>query len=138
MKSLILVILMLVCTITVQAQEKKNNCKDACCAEKNTAMKVNSKPVVCKLSSPELQKRKTEIIKSLKTKVEAREELANGYLYTFEGTDAMIEDITNFIKSERQCCAFFSFNMLVEDSIVKLSITGPEGTKDFIKNELDF
>lgn len=101
-------------------------------------MKDNTKPVVCKLTSPEMQQRKNEVIQSLKAKLKDKKELDDGYYYTFAGTDAMIDEITAFIKSERQCCDFFTFNMLVEDDLVILSVTGPEGVKDFVKTELDF
>jgi hypothetical protein len=93
----------------------------------------------CKLASPELQKRKTEVIALLKAEISQTKELDNGYQYSFKGSDKMIDMIVNFIKSERACCDFFTFNLLIEDdhTDVLLTITGPEGAKNFIKTEME-
>ena len=102
-------------------------------------MENNKKAVACKLTSPELQKRKAEIMQELKISVVEKKELPNGFSYKFSGTDAMIRQLTNFIVTERLCCDFFTFQLTVEDeSSAWLSLTGPEGTKDFIKTELEF
>jgi hypothetical protein len=97
------------------------------------------KTVSCKLTSPELQKYKTEVIALLKSEVLQRKELDNGYQYSFKGSDKMIDDIVSFIKTERVCCDFFTFNLSIEDvnRNVLLTITGPEGTKEFINTEMD-
>lgn len=96
------------------------------------------KEVSCKLTSPELRKRKEEVIAVLKSKVLEKQELADGYKYKFEATDDMLDQLTSFLKSERACCDFFDFNLALSDKIVWLSITGPDGAKDFIKTEMDF
>ncbi|MBX3254903.1 MAG: hypothetical protein KF862_12240 [Chitinophagaceae bacterium] len=95
------------------------------------------KNIACKLTSPELQKRKAEVIASLKSKLLKREELTDGYAYLFTSTDSNIDEVTTFIKTERTCCDFFSFKISIEDENLWLSITGAEGTKDFIAGELD-
>ncbi|MEP6951847.1 MAG: hypothetical protein ABI863_21335 [Ginsengibacter sp.] len=95
--------------------------------------------ISCKLTSPELQKYKTEVISLLKSEVLQRKELDNGYQYSFDGSDKMIDHIINFIKSESACCDFFTFNLSVEDvnRNVVLIITGPEGAKEFINAEME-
>lgn len=95
------------------------------------------KEVSCKLTSPELRKRKEEVIAVLKSKVLEKQELVDGYKYKFEATDDMLDQLTSFLKSERACCDFFDFNLALSDKIVWLSITGPDGAKDFIKTEMD-
>ncbi len=94
------------------------------------------KAIACKLTTPELQKRKSEVITSLKEKVEKREELPNGFSYLFESTDANIDEVITFIKTERICCDFFNFKISVEDNKLWLIITGEDGIKDFITNEI--
>jgi hypothetical protein len=98
-----------------------------------------NKVVACKLTNAELQKRKAEVIAKLKSKVITREELPNGFKYTFQGVDNILDDIVGFIKTERLCCNFFTFNLFIQDteSPLTLSITGPNGTKDFINSEMD-
>ena len=44
------------------------------------------KVVACQLTSPELQKRKEEVLASLKAKVLEKIELGNGYQYKFNLT----------------------------------------------------
>jgi hypothetical protein len=94
----------------------------------------------CKLPTPELRKRKTEVLTSLKSKMTGRAELDNGFQYSFAGSDEILEEILQFIITERACCSFFTFQVLVndEDSPIALQITGPEGAKQFIVSELEW
>jgi len=98
-----------------------------------------SKIVACKLTSLELQKRKAEVIAVLKSSILKRKELSNGYQYTFKGYDTILDQIINFIKGERQCCNFLSFNLSIEDAEtnIQLTITGPKGAKEFINTEIE-
>jgi hypothetical protein len=49
----------------------------------------------------------------------------------------MIDELVEFIKTERACCDFFIFNLSISSkSEAWLEITGPRGAKDFIKTEL--
>ncbi len=98
----------------------------------------NKVTLSCKLTSPELRKRKDEVIARLKKQVLDRQELANGIRFRFNGSDGVLDEITSFIKSERQCCDFFNFNVAVNsDSSIWLEISGPEGAKEFITTELE-
>ena len=98
---------------------------------------TKKKIVACKLTSPELRERKEKVIALLKMKVLDKQELENGYKYKFEGSDQVIDELITFIKTERLCCDFFTFNFLIEDDIAWLTITGPEGAKEFVKTEMD-
>jgi hypothetical protein len=130
-----------------QAKKTTEKCDGACC-KKETKNSSNVKSVVmldtvrkrelsCKLTSPELRKRKEEVISVLKSQVLETQELAGGYKYKFEATDEMLDQLTVFLKAERACCDFFDFNIALSDKIVWLSITGPDGAKNFIKTELE-
>lgn len=146
------IVLCLCCSSAVIAQTKKatEKCDGACCKKetKETKTSSNIKSVVmldtvkkrelsCKLTSPELRKRKEVVIAVLKVKVLETQELADGYKYKFDATDEMLDQLTAFLKSERACCDFFDFNLALSDKIVWLSISGPDGAKDFIKTELE-
>ena len=102
---------------------------------KNT-MDGATKPT-CKLTTPELQKRKATVIAELKALVVGRRELSNGYRYEFDGTDEILDNLNKFIKTERMCCDFFTFQLTVEDNKALLNITGPEGVKEFLNDEVD-
>jgi hypothetical protein len=104
---------------------------------KNTAMPTPAKPITCKLTTPELQKRKATVIAELKALVVERKELENGFSYKFEGTDETLDKLNAFIKTERMCCDFFTFQITVEDQTALLNITGPNGAKEFLKEEVD-
>jgi len=104
---------------------------------KNTAMETTTKPVTCKLTTPELQKRKATVIADLKALVLERKELDNGFSYKFKGTDETLDKLNDFIKTERMCCNFFTFQITVEEQTALLNITGPNGAKEFLKEEVD-
>ncbi|WP_344977595.1 hypothetical protein [Compostibacter hankyongensis] len=93
----------------------------------------------CKLTTPELRQRKKTVIASLKKQVLEKRELENGFSYRFTGADAMVNELAEFIKTERICCDFFEFSLSVSgrpDNPLWLTITGPEGVKDFIAREI--
>jgi hypothetical protein len=93
----------------------------------------------CKLSSKKLVKRKETVLKSLRSQVLETKELSNGYAFKFSGSDAVLDELTEFIKTERTCCDFFIFGLSIsgDTSEAWLEITGPEGAKAFISGELE-
>lgn len=96
--------------------------------------------LTCKLTTPELQQRKNTVIAELKDYVLEKIETENGFKYKFEGSDKMLDLLSSFIKTERLCCDFFVFTLTAsgDAKFTMLELSGPEGTKDFIKNEIDF
>lgn len=96
--------------------------------------------VTCKLTTPELQEQKKTVIAEVKKLVVERVEITNGVRYSFSDSDSTIDLLTNFIKTERLCCSFFEFNLIVGQSegLITLELSGPEGTKDFIESEIGF
>lgn len=96
--------------------------------------------VTCKLTSPELQKRKETVIASLKQQIIEKKELKNGYAFRFSGSDKMLDELTEFIKAEIECCDFFTFGLTIsgDKNEVWLELSGEEGVKDFITLEIGF
>lgn len=94
---------------------------------------------MCNLTSPELQKRKEVVLQSLREKMVEKKELANGFAFKFSGDDVMLDELTEFIKTERKCCNFFTFNLSLigSQNAAWLEITGGEGVKEFITVELE-
>jgi hypothetical protein len=107
---------------------------------KNKTMIKPSSAPTCKLTTPELQERKKTVIAELKALVLERKETEKGVRYKFEGSDKMIDLLSSFMKTERLCCDFFTFDLSVagEDKFIWLELSGPEGTKDFIETEIGF
>ncbi len=104
-----------------------------CCQAKNSKTALT-----CKLMPEELRLRKETVLHSLKGKVLEKKELKNGYAFRFVGTDEILDELITFIKSERECCDFFIFNLSVsgDKSEAWLELTGVEGAKDFVIHEL--
>lgn len=110
--------------------------------QNKTAMKdlTERANLTCKLSTPELQQRKQTVIAELKVLVKERKEEVNAVRYKFESTDKNIDLVSSFIKSERLCCDFFEFSLKVESDseFMWLTLSGPDGVNDFIKEEIGF
>ncbi len=100
---------------------------------------ARSKEIACKLTSAEMQKRRAEVLASLKNKVLDKKELGDGYIFKFESSDLVIDELIAFVKTERLCCDFFNFSILIsaDEDCTWLSITGPKGAKEFIELEMD-
>ena len=100
--------------------------------------KNSNKDLTCKLMPEEMRMRKETVLKSLKEKVLEKKELPNGYAFRFSGSDEVVDELVEFIKTERECCSFFIFNLSIsgDKSEAWLELTGVEGAKDFVTEEL--
>ncbi len=109
-------------------------CADDCCKAKNSSTNLS-----CKLTSAEMQKRKATVLESLRKQILEKKELPNGYAFKFNGSDKMFDELTEFIKTERECCDFFTFNLSIggDKNEIWMQITGAEKAKEFIKTEME-
>lgn len=92
--------------------------------------------ISCKLTTPELRKRKATVIADLKARVLTKKELEDGFTYEFHSSDEILDKLNDFIKSERLCCEFFVFQLTVREDKAFLNITGPPGAKAFLGEEV--
>jgi hypothetical protein len=101
---------------------------------------MDKNKISCKLTTPELRLRKATVIASLKEMVLEKQELVNGFRYRFDGSDQTLDLLSDFIKTERLCCDFFTFSLTVGNHAfpVWLELSGPEGSTAFIENEIEF
>lgn len=99
-------------------------------------VEMNGPKLACKLTSPELQKRRATTIHELKELILLKEETGYGYKYIFNSHDDVLDKLIDFVKSERLCCDFFSFQLSIEGQKAALEITGPEGSKKFLDHEV--
>ena len=69
--------------------------------------------------------------------VQERADLSNGYAYRFH--QEAYEQLARFVANERKCCLFLTFELEVGASLgpVWLRLTGPEGTQDVLRAELE-
>lgn len=103
---------------------------------KLSVMKGNQ--IACRLTSIALRERKETIIARLKELILATQKIENGYVFHFPGTDESFNQIMDFVKSERACCPFFQFDILVaaDEGSIHLRLSGPRGAQEFIRSEL--
>ena len=135
-------LLSLICFSIAGCQQKMSDLasnKDAACCSPSNQAKNASTALVCKLPSAEMHQRKLTVLASLKKQVLEKKELSNGYAFRFDGSDKVVDELTEFIKTERECCSFFTFNLSIsgDKSQAWLELTGVEGAKDFITQELE-
>lgn len=93
----------------------------------------------CSLPDDELQNRKATVLAKLKSMLKEKKELKDGYAFRFDGTTEVVDYLKEFIITERECCKFFVFTLSVggDQKEAWLELTGPEGVKDVIENELE-
>ena len=96
-------------------------------------------PVVCSLSTPELREREQTVLAKIRTRVQEVRDLDNGYALRFDPESATLSDLATLIDLERQCCPFLRFELQVlpASGPIWLKLTGPEGTRDFLRTILN-
>ena len=95
-------------------------------------------PIICELTDGELAARRQDIMGSIWSKVEGRQELADGYAFQFPNTDEVAQELLAFILLERQCCSFFQIELAFapKNGPIWLHLRGEDGVKQFIETEL--
>jgi|HubBroStandDraft_2_1064218.scaffolds.fasta_scaffold124176_1 hypothetical protein len=96
------------------------------------------KTVACRLTDAEFRKRKATLLAAFKAGVEVVEELDHGYAFRVPGDKHWLALAADLMAAERECCRFLTFNMTAEANLgaVTVRITGPEGTKEFLREML--
>lgn len=63
--------------------------------------------------------------------------IENGYEFRFPNETQFITMLAEFISNERLCCPFLEFNMHISSNQepISLSLTGPIGTREFLRAE---
>jgi hypothetical protein len=94
--------------------------------------------VACCLSDAELRKRVATLLARFESAVIATEELPDGYVFRVRGDKKWMGVVWEAIVAERECCPFLTFELTAQPNMGPLSVrvTGPAGTKDFLKTIL--
>ena len=95
-------------------------------------------PVACCLTDSEFRKREATLLAHFKRAVLATEELPDGYVFHVPGDRKCMEVVWETILAERECCPFLTFELTAQANMgpVSVGVTGPAGTKDFLKTIL--
>src|SRR5260221_6736407 len=92
--------------------------------------------IACTLTTPELQERRSTLLQEVRAAALEVKETEDGFAYRFASDDSLLADLFMLIQLEHQCCPFLRFSLVVEagDGPVWLELTGPPGTKEFLKS----
>lgn len=93
-------------------------------------------PIACNLTDPEFRERRAALLQTFQSAVLETKELGDGYAYRFPSETTWIAELAKLIAMERECCPFLQFNLRIEPAAgpIWLELTGPEGTKDFLRD----
>ena len=65
------------------------------------------------------------------------QELPDGYAFQYRAAESLWSTITEWIALEHRCCPFLTFTLrLAPDEALQLQLTGPDGVKPFLAEEL--
>lgn len=95
-------------------------------------------PVACCLPDAELREREATLFAEFKSAVLATEELPDGYVFRIPADNKWIAVVAALIVAERECCPFLTFTLAFPPNMrpVAMRVTGPAGTKDFLRTVL--
>lgn len=104
-----------------------------------TEQMTNDLPIACTLSPEALVARRAGLLPGLAGRADAREETPDGMRLRFAPSSDTLRGIADAIDAERQCCRFLQFDVTVEQDggPVWLTLSGPEGTREFLAGLLD-
>lgn len=90
-------------------------------------------PIACTLSAAQQTTRGDEV-HHLFAQATETSKLADGYAFRFPGTAEWGATLLEFIRFERECCQFFTFELRFEPALgpIWLSIHGCEGVKEML------
>jgi hypothetical protein len=94
-------------------------------------------PIACNLSQGELGVREDQI-GDLFYQAEQLRELKDGYGFAYQPTEEWAGKVMAFIAVERECCPFFTFEVVFEANYgpLWLVLRGPGDVKQFIEGAL--
>lgn len=98
-------------------------------------MTKHDQPLICELPALELATRKQHLLKMLYPHIQEIKPLPDGCAWRFEGSDDRWAQLADFVRQERQCCAFLRFQLIAEpqNGPLWLEATGPQGTRAFLE-----
>ena len=94
--------------------------------------------IACRLTGPEFRERERTLLARFKSEFVAVNELTNGYAVRIPGDQDSLRLVCDLMAAERNCCPFLKFELVAEPEMgpITLSLTGPSGTKEFLKTIL--
>ena len=100
--------------------------------------RFDNPPIACSLTTVELRDREARLLAQFRSAVAETEELQEGYAFRLPGDGESIGLVAELIVAERECCPFLFFELAAEPNqgSITVSVTGPDGTKEFLRTIL--
>lgn len=91
--------------------------------------------IQCSLTDAELLERKELIQADLLSRLDRKEEVANGFVFYFKDEPGLLELAMEFVAKEKACCPFFKFDISVLpfNQGIALGLSGAPGAVDLIR-----
>jgi hypothetical protein len=95
-------------------------------------------PVCCTLTSEALRERRAQVLAPFMAGVRSIERLPDGLSIDLGQDERTLRAAIDLIAVERQCCQFLKFELTAEPVLgaIRLRLSGPPGTADFLATEL--
>ena len=96
---------------------------------------LDNTPIACSLTTAEFRDREAKLLAQFRSAVIETEELQEGYALRLSGDGEWIGLIAELMVAERECCPFLAFEVIAlpNKGPVIVRVTGPTGTKEFLK-----
>lgn len=129
-----IIIINLIAMNTVWSQILSN--KDGSLIKGST---LASGSLVCQLTGPELQKRKSALQKEVFAHVKEIEEVDDGYVFHFADDDDFLLKLADYIMAEKKCCPFFKFDLSIQayKAGIAWKVSGNSEVKAMVKMFVD-
>ena len=100
---------------------------------------MNSIPLACDMNVFTSAEREQHIqtTRDLFAGVQGIRDVDCGYEFSLPNGTSSIVKLAEFISNERKCCPFLEFTLKIpsENEAIALTLTGPEGTQEFLQEE---
>ena len=93
-------------------------------------------PIACSLTTAEFRDREAKLLAQFRSAVIETEELQEGYAFRLSGDGEWIGLIAELMVAERECCPFLAFEVIAlpNKGPLIVRVTGPDGTKEFVRS----
>jgi hypothetical protein len=94
-------------------------------------------PIVCTLGDSARRERQ-DLLHRLADSAAVHTEISNGARFEFTPSSGILQAIVQTLDAERQCCRFLRFQLTVPPGggLISLDVTGPPGTREFLRELL--
>ena len=94
--------------------------------------------IACNLDAAGLKGRQ-QLLAGLVSRASERRELEDGYAFDFAPGTVSLVELATIVEPERRCCPFLRFVVTAEAETgpLRLEVTGPDTTKEFLRGLLD-